>query len=218
MMSPKFNYIVIILLILFGYSCSNKSLVTNQDNYTVFYAKDGTLAFKGKKVAFDKLKPTIKKAVFQEATPPTKIPVEFAGDVMMGTRHEIESQVEEALFEAVHTNAVMDVIHSFYQQYLGKPSEFNEMEFINTTGDHLKLDVPKLEAYLARLKNTNYLSESYLKQLKTYYLKCEKSWQQESKNEPNSCLDADIFTCSQDSPELIYDYFTKTSVVTTYLT
>ncbi|MEM6517560.1 MAG: hypothetical protein AAF688_15365 [Bacteroidota bacterium] len=112
----------------------------------------------------------------------------------------------------------MDVIHSFYQQYLGKPSEFDEMAFINTSGDHLKLEAPKLEAYLARLKNTNYLSESYLKQLKTYYFKCEKSWQEESKDEPSSCLDADIFTCSQDSPELIYDYFTKTSVETTYLT
>lgn len=112
---------------------------------------------------------------------------------------------------AADSVAITQAIHGFYQWYLeGKFGANATLPFIVNNGGKQSLDAQKLEAWGSALKKSGFVSEEYLTNVKAYFKKCEPIWANENTAEgPSSCLDADLFTCYQDSPDLLIDAFTK---------
>lgn len=212
----KFNMLIVAgcaLVALSWHACSGGSVA---DPTKVVYHQNGELSVLGQKTGLDSLKLILKAEIAKMPALPDAIPVEFVGEVLMGSRQEVESLVNEAIFEAKHTQAATDVIHGFYQWYFGDNTGLDSVDFVVVNeGEPLKLDLAKLDAYYSVVKSTGFVSDELIQSEKDYFKKCEALWKEESEG-PYSCLEADRFTCLQDSPDLIRDDFTKTPVLVTY--
>lgn len=112
---------------------------------------------------------------------------------------KITSEIPEVVKPQDHPDlvAATDVLHGFYQWY-NVFQKNNNINFINDKGKHLKLDLPKLDAYLAHFNNSGYVSSSFITNEKAYYKRCETFWQKEGKEGPPMGLDADKYFCAQD--------------------
>lgn len=95
--------------------------------------------------------------------------------------------------------AITEVVHGFYAWYGSfLQSDDGLLNFTKEQGDHIVLDMAKLEAYLSSIKASNFISDEFINSEKALLKKCETLWQKESKDEPSSCLEADRFFCAQD--------------------
>ena len=210
MKNKTINISLFVAGILIWSACSDK---TPQSDGLV-YNQNGQMTLFGNKIETADLKFALKEALAEMPAVPDSIPVHFEGEVGMGTRGEIETQVGEAVFEAKHAGAVADAVHGFYKWYLQQPGEM--IDFTDNTGKYLKLDPSKLDAYLAVFKNSGLISDEFIESEKAFYKACEAIWQNETEG-PYTCLEADRFTCLQDAPELLTDHFTKAPVEVIYL-
>ncbi|MDX1939517.1 MAG: DUF3828 domain-containing protein [Saprospiraceae bacterium] len=91
------------------------------------------------------------------------------------------------------------VIHDFYKWYdTFQKDDINNLNFTTATGEHLALDMPKLEQYFANLEASGFISSRFIEKERAILQECEVLWQNENKDEVPSCLDADRFFCAQD--------------------
>jgi hypothetical protein len=107
--------------------------------------------------------------------------------------------------------AVITSTRAFFKWYTGfvASPEYQKTayNFIDTTGTHLKLNMPALDKYLNLFVKGGYAGTDFLQFEKNYYLKCEKAWQKEEKDDIPSGMDADHIECSQED---MSDFFQKT--------
>jgi hypothetical protein len=179
--------------------------------------QEGALYCMGKKIDLEAINPQLKAAFAKMEVLPSTIPPVYEGEVLMGMRGEIETEIAQALFEAKYTTAVTEVVHGFFKWYFKDNSQFEAAnDFIDRDGDFLELNLSKLDNYLMVLKKTGFISDEFIKKEKIGYQKCAKLWKKETEG-PYSCLDADRFTCSQDAPDLLIDHYTTLPVQLMYM-
>lgn len=95
--------------------------------------------------------------------------------------------------------AVARVIHDFYKWYdhfiTNDAINFN---ITNDEGEHLTLNQKALDAYLATIKKSGFVNDTFIQGEYAYYKKCEQLWQNEDKGDVPSGMDADKYFCAQD--------------------
>jgi hypothetical protein len=108
----------------------------------------------------------------------------------------VQSQIDTTGDEA----AIHAAIHGFYTRYDERSNKMPgwASDFLDDRGKHLKLDPAKLENYFSALRSSGYISAAFIENERDLLKKCEQAWQNESKDEPGTCLDADRFFCAQD--------------------
>ncbi|MBX7242232.1 MAG: YbjP/YqhG family protein [Bacteroidia bacterium] len=105
---------------------------------------------------------------------------------------------------------IAGVIHGFYQWYGTYAENPNQaVDFTKVVNNHLTLDMPMLEKYLAQIKSSGFVSDEFLNSDRAFYQKCEKFWAKESSEEVPTGMDADKYFCAQDWD---INYWTKSPV------
>lgn len=97
--------------------------------------------------------------------------------------------------------AVIDKnIRKFYQWYdKFVNDEKRNIQYTSDNGKHLLLNKEKLNEYFANIKASKLVSDNYISREIATLTICANHWQQESLEEPASCLDYDRFLCTQDA-------------------
>lgn len=93
---------------------------------------------------------------------------------------------------------ISDCLKGFYRWYARYGDSARAIDFIDDRGEHLALDRPRLETYMAYLHSSGYLSRELLDNETRFYEACERLWGREEKDEVPSGLSADRFHCAQD--------------------
>lgn len=179
------------------------------DAWVTYSSKDGVVLF-GEKIEFEYLKPMLYDSLTKMQELPTTIPIHYEGEVLMGMRGEVETDVNDALKTAVARKACEQTIHGFYTWYDAfRKDDSRNLNFTDDKGKHLKLDAAKLDTYLGHFMASGFVGTGFIEGRKTFYKNCEKLWQNEPKDEPPSCLDYDPIFCAQDWD---LDFWTKAPV------
>ena len=180
------------------HACNNSSTSDAEANAWITADQEGHMTLLGKPVAtLEDLQAALYDTISRMDPLPDSIPVYFKGEVLMGMRGEIRTIIAESLARADARKACEAVIHGFYTWY-GPFAETTEIDFVDDAGAHLMLDTLKLDAYLGKFRATGFVGEAFMQGQKAFYRNCEKLWQNEPKDEPPSCLDADPYFCAQD--------------------
>ncbi|MBI5915902.1 MAG: DUF3828 domain-containing protein [Bacteroidetes bacterium] len=210
-MKNSILFSAILMGILAWNACNNAGKTTETANAWVVVDNQGGITLFGRQVQdFEDFQASLYDTLTKMENLPDSIPVHFGEEILMGTRGEIRTIIAESIATAAARKESEAVIHGFYTWY-GTFSQTEEAEFnfLDDKGQHLKLDLVKLEAYLGRIKASGFVGNAFIEGRKAFYKNCEKLWQNEPKDEPPSCLDHDPYFCAQDW-EL--DFWTKSPV------
>jgi hypothetical protein len=95
--------------------------------------------------------------------------------------------------------AITETIHKFAQwasDFANNPSE--DHNFLDMKGKFARLDSALLNRYLAKIKASGLVSDTYINSERAYYQKCEPFWQNENKDEILTGMDDNRFFHAQD--------------------
>lgn len=92
-----------------------------------------------------------------------------------------------------------DAIHRFFKWY-GETGEqlINKINFIDESGPHPKLDLPKLGQYLGEFYHSDAICEEFVQNETIFYRACSQGWKNETSGEVITCMDSDHYYCQQD--------------------
>jgi hypothetical protein len=110
------------------------------------------------------------------------------------------STSEKPAAEAVQADsaAVATSLRGFFEWYAANETRLAQFSFTDTTGPHLKLAPAQLQAYLAEIKQSGFVSNELVENETKFYQACERAWANEEKGDVPAGLDADRFYCAQD--------------------
>lgn len=122
--------------------------------WLVINEKGGDFLF-GKKIDINDIRSVLKDSLVRMDKLPTEIPIKFNGEILMGTRGEVKTQVKEALDDAKIYHVLMsdkgeDMVKNFYAWYMGKLNENEGYSLIKNKGDAESLLTTDLSQYLAK--------------------------------------------------------------------
>ena len=121
------------------------------------------------------------------------------------SKPEITPIVTESESFVADSTAIANLVHDFYKWYDSfLEDKFNDLNFTDDNGMHLKLDIPKLNAYYDHFKNSGLVSDEFIKYEIEYYKDCEAEWQNEEKGDLPACFDYDKYICGQDWDPKVY--------------
>lgn len=92
-----------------------------------------------------------------------------------------------------------ETIHRFFKWY-GESGEqlINKINFIDESGPHPKLDLPKLGQYLGEFYHSEAVCEEFVQNETIFYRACSQGWKTENSGEVITCMDSDHYYCQQD--------------------
>ena len=97
------------------------------------------------------------------------------------------------------STAVADVIHGFYKwYYVFVQDTTKHISFLNSSGEHFKLNVPRMDKHFANFSESGFISPAFIKNEYAFYKRCEQLWQNEPTDDVPSGMDADKYYCAQD--------------------
>ena len=96
------------------------------------------------------------------------------------------------------STAITETLHGFFSWYEANEERISKIDYINDKGKHLTLDEKQLQAYLAEVKKSGFVSDEFVADEIKFYQACAKAWQHETTDEVNTGLDADRYHCAQD--------------------
>ena len=107
--------------------------------WLVINEKGDNLLF-GKKIDMSKLRSVLQDSLSKMATLPTEIPVKYNGEILMGLRGEVKTQVKEAFDNAKIYHVLMsdkgeDMVKNFYAWYIDKLNTDEGYSLLKKKGD-----------------------------------------------------------------------------------
>jgi hypothetical protein len=121
------------------------------------------------------------------------VPLALLSACGQSTSEKSSAAVAEADSVAIATS-----LRGFFTWYAAHENRLAQFSFTDTTGPHLKLAPEQLQAYLAEIKKSGFVSDELIENETKFYQACEKAWANETKGDVPSGLDADRFYCAQD--------------------
>jgi hypothetical protein len=95
--------------------------------------------------------------------------------------------------------AIAESLHGFFHWYNGAAERLNsELDFVDVSGPHPRLDESKLQRFLSEFKKSGFVSEAFLQHETNFYRTAAKLWADEDSDGVPSGMDADKFYCAQD--------------------
>lgn len=122
--------------------------------WLVINEKGDNLLF-GKKVDMKNLRSVLQDSLSRMAVLPTEIPVKYNGEILMGTRGEVKTQVQEALDGAKIHHVLMsdkgeDMVKNFYAWYVDKLNANQGYSLVKNKGDAESLLTNDLYKFLLK--------------------------------------------------------------------
>ena len=93
---------------------------------------------------------------------------------------------------------ISDALRGFFTWYDANNERMGKINFVNETGDHLKIDEKQMQLFQAALKESGFVSDELLGNETKYFQACAKAWQNQRNDEVPTGLEADRFKCAQD--------------------
>lgn len=103
----------------------------------IIVTQNGEVTFMGRKIAFDELEKALRDTLVKRSNIPEDIPVQYRGEVLMGVRGDIGSQIKDAIAEArgLQNQPVLDALYASVQKVVTVPVKLQLMEF-RTSGEY----------------------------------------------------------------------------------
>ncbi len=125
-----------------------------------------------------------------------------------------EAGGETAAFDTTaNTAAAVAAVRGFFNWYdaFMRTEAFgsDKFNFIDNTGEHLKLKPAQLDAFLNEFLKSGAVGQAFIEKEKALYAECEKLWANEPMDEVPSCIDHDRYFCAQDD---VTDFYKKAEV------
>ncbi len=95
-------------------------------------------------------------------------------------------------------SAITEALHGFFTWYDANQERIGKIDFVNDKGKHLALDEKQLAAFHAEVKKSGFVSDELIADEIKFYKACAKSWEEETKGEVPTGMEADRFLCAQD--------------------
>ena len=102
--------------------------------------KNGTVKISGKTIPFDGLKKNLQATLLTYNTIPNSLTAKSIGEVGMGTRHEVQTLIDEAIAGAkwVRKKAALEVLNNAVSKKLATPTKLEVVSY-NTNGNYALL-------------------------------------------------------------------------------
>lgn len=191
---------IILVGLLFLNACRPSGASTEAANAWATVDKQGAITLFGKEVQnLEEFQASLYDSLTRMESLPDSVPVYFDEEILMGMRGEVRTAIDRALAAAAARKECEAAIHGFYTWYEAFQKDSTRyIDFVDAGGKHLKLDTARLDAYLAEFRAAGFVGQEFIDSQRAFYKSCEKLWQNEPKDEPPSCLDADPYFCAQD--------------------
>lgn len=195
MKSQSFAHFLLITILLSCFACQGDQVASAP----VVVDEEGNITLYGEAVTLENLQASLLDTLLAMPQVPDSLAIAFADEILMGVRGEVRTAVDGAIAMAQATPPITRVVHDFYEWYDSfQRDESRNLNFTGDDGEHLILDSVKLSQYYANLRASGFISREFVAKDSAMLKRCEALWQNESKDEVPSCLDADRFFCAQD--------------------